>query len=186
MKKEEFFKKYNLEEINEEDGFVIDIVYATDRNFLKRRLYDSSICILRKETKEKLVNANNELKKYGYKIKIWDAYRSITTQKLMWECLPDERFVSNPDKQMCNHCKGSAVDITLCTLDGKEVEMPTVFDFFGEESFRSSYNKCSNEVQENVTLLEEIMIKYGFIPYKYEWWHFNDVDTYEIIKEDYR
>lgn len=185
MKKEDFLRKYDLEEITKDDNFILDIVYATDNNFIGKKLYDDSTCILRRKTKEKLIRANNELLAKGYKIKIWDAFRPIEYQKHMWDFFPDERFVTNPDKGNSNHCKGSAVDVTLCTLDGKEVDMPTEFDHFGKESFRTSYDLCSEEIKNNVLLLENTMIKYGFLPFETEWWHFNDSDNYEIIYEKY-
>lgn len=185
MTKEEFLSKYNLEELSEEENFILDIIYSTPDNFVGRVLYDEPICILRKSTKDKLVNANNELITLGYKIKIWDAFRPLEYQRHMWEYFPDERFVTNPDKGNSNHCKGSAVDVTLCTLDGNEVSMPTLFDHFGEESFRANYNLCNEEARKNVLLLENVMIKHGFIPFETEWWHFNDCDEYEIIYEMY-
>lgn len=181
MNKEDFLKKHNLEEITENDGFVLDIIYSTDDNFVHKKLYEYPICILRKKTKEKLIEANKDLNKLGFKIKIWDAFRPIKFQKYMWECFPDERFVTNPDKGNSIHCKGSAVDVTLCTLDNKEVRMPTEFDHFGIESFRKNYNMFDKEIVNNVTLLENIMKKHGFIPFETEWWHFNDCDDYDII-----
>ena len=185
MSKEEFLKKYNLEEITEEENFILDIKYATNNNFIGKILYDEPMCMLRKSTKEKLVNVNKELNDMGYKLKIWDAFRPLEYQKHMWELFPDERFVSNPDKGNSNHTKGSAVDVTICTLDGEEISMPTKFDHFGEESFRNNYDLCDKETKSNVLFLENIMSRYGFIPFETEWWHFNDCDDYDMIKELY-
>lgn len=185
MNKKEFIKKYKMKDLKESDGILIDIVYSTKNNFTNEVLYDTPICMLREKTAQKLLKVNEELKAKGLKIKIWDAFRPYKYQIKMWNICPDEKFVANPDKQNCNHCKGSAVDITLCTLDNKELKMPTKFDHFGIESYRNYYNNLNNEIKKNVLLLENIMIKYGFSPFPFEWWHFNDKDEYDMIYETF-
>lgn len=180
-----FMQKYNMKEISEKDGFIIDIVYATPKNFTNQVLYEYPICMLREGTANKLIKANEKLKELGYKIKIWDTYRPIEYQRKMFEIYPDENFVANPDKTECNHCKGCAVDVTLCTLDNKNVEMPTEFDHFGIESYRNYYSNLDEEKRKNVVLLENIMVECGFSPYEFEWWHFNDSEDYEVIRENY-
>ena len=185
MSKEEFLKKYDLVEITEEENFILDIKYATEDNFIGKVLYNEPICMLRRGTKEKLVRVNRELNDMGYKLKIWDAFRPLEYQKHMWELFPDERFVTNPDKGNSNHTKGSAVDVTICSLDGKEISMPTKFDYFGEESFRDNYDLCDCDTKFNVLLLENIMRRHGFVPFETEWWHFNDSNNYDMIKELY-
>lgn len=186
MNKQEFLKKYDLIEISEKDGFVIDIKYATSDNFTNEVLYDSAICYLRRKTAEKIIKVNNELRKKNLCIKIWDAFRPLYIQEKMWKIYPDERFVANPAKGNSNHCKGSSLDVTICTLDGSEIKMPTEYDHFGIESSRTYYaNITDKEVRENVLLLENTMIKYGFEPFLTEWWHFNDLEKYDIIREFY-
>ncbi|HOB26065.1 MAG TPA: M15 family metallopeptidase [Bacilli bacterium] len=185
MNKEEFINKYNMMELTEKDGFDIDIVYATPNNFTKQILYSKPICMLRKSTAEKLINANECLNKLGYKIKIIDTFRPLEYQEKMFEIYPNENYVANPAKGNNNHCKGSAVDISLCGLDGSNVYMPTEFDHFGEESYRSYFSRLPLPVRRNVMLLESIMVKSGFSPYPFEWWHFNDVDNYDIIQDSF-
>jgi len=185
MDKEEFIKKYKMKELSEKDGFKIDIIYSTSDNFTNQKLYDEPICMLREKTAQKLIKANQILNEKGYKIKIWDAFRPISYQRKMFEIYPDENFVANPDKTECNHCKGSAVDITLCKLDGTEIKMPTEFDHFGIESYRNYYEKLDYETKKNALLLENTMKECGFIPFESEWWHFNDKDNYDIIFEMY-
>lgn len=181
MNKHEFIQKYGMKELSNE--FIIDIRYTTPNNFTKQVLYEQPICMLREKTANKLLNANKELKNIGLQIKIWDAFRPIKYQRKMWEICPNEKFVSNPDKGNSNHCKGSAVDVTLCTLDNKEIKMPTEFDHFGKESYRENYCYLDKERRRNVMLLEEVMKKNGFDPFPFEWWHFNDTDDYAIIYE---
>ncbi len=186
LNKQEFIRKYKMEELSESNGLAIDIIYATSNNFTKQVLYLEPICMLRAGTAKKLLNANKEFNNLGFKIKIWDAFRPIIFQKKMWNIFPDERFVANPEKGNSNHCKGSAVDITLYTLDNKEIKMPTEFDHFGIESYRNYYDKLDEETRNNVLLLENVMVKNGFDPFAYEWWHFNDIDDYGIIYEYFK
>ncbi len=185
MNKENFIKKYNLRELTSNDGICIDLIYATNNNFTHQKLYNDTTCLLRENTAEKLLKANKELLQYGYKIKIWDAFRPIKIQEKMWELYPNENFVANPKNGKSNHCKASAIDITLCTLDNKNVPMPTEFDHFGIESYRNYYTNLPKNIQKNVKLLEKIMKKNGFDPLSSEWWHFNDMDNYDIIYEIY-
>lgn len=185
MDKVSFLKKYELIELTDKDNFILDIKYATKDNFIGKAVYKEPICILRKKTAEKLINANKALNQMGYKIKIWDAFRPLIYQELMWKIYPDERFVTNPKKGNSNHCKASAVDITICDINGNELKMPTKFDHFGEESFRKNYILFDEEVKNNVKLLEKVMFENGFIPFETEWWHFNDSDDYDVITEMY-
>lgn len=185
MNKIDFMNKYNMTELSEKDGFLIDIIYATPDNFTKEVLYNDPICMLRKKTADKLKQANYKLMQKGFKIKIWDSFRPIIYQRKMFEIYPDENFVANPDTTDCPHCKGSAIDATLCTLDGNTIKMPTEFDHFGIESSREYYTNLDTETKKNVLLLEETMKECGFVPFLYEWWHFEDSDEYEIISEMY-
>ena len=85
MDKLEFIKKYNMKELSESDGFLIEIVYATANNFTKQIIYQSPICMLRDGTAKKLINANHILNSKGYKLKIWDSFRPLIFQKRMFE-----------------------------------------------------------------------------------------------------
>jgi len=70
--------------------FAIDLKYATCDNFVQKTLYPSPTCVLTKGTLDKLIKANNLVKKQGFSIKIWDAYRPLSIQKIMWEATPDK------------------------------------------------------------------------------------------------
>lgn len=183
--KEKFLKKYDMYEITNEDGFFIELKYATKYNFTNMVLYNHNECLLRKSTYMKLTKARDILKEQGYYIKIWDAYRPIKVQKQMFKLINDERYVSNPKSNTSNHCKGIAIDITMCDKYGNNIEMPTDFDHFGIESSRRYYNNLDKKVRDNVLLLENVMISVGFAPFETEWWHFNDTDEYDIINEEY-
>jgi len=82
--------------LNEIDkDFVIDLRYATENNFTKQKVYPNDICVLRKDTALKLAKANEEFKKLGYRIKIWDAYRPVYVQRIFWNIVMNEEAKSN-------------------------------------------------------------------------------------------
>jgi D-alanyl-D-alanine dipeptidase len=149
----------------------LDMRYATDNNFLKRKVYPAARCVLRGAAAQALSQVQNDLAKQGLGLKVYDCYRPLSVQRLMWEILPDSRYVANPTKGS-RHNRGAAVDLTLIDRNGKELEMPTEFDDFTEKAFRNS-KLASPQAQKNSLLLENAMKKYGFIPLATEWWHFD-------------
>lgn len=172
--------------VNEIDGFVllssldkdivIDLKYATTDNFTRRVVYPNSACVLKKNTAEKLVKANTQLEKLGYRIKIWDAYRPIYVQQMFWNIVKDSRFVANPKTGGSIHNKGCAVDVTLVGKDGKELIMPSKFDDFSTNAYRTN-SKMSIEAKKNMNLLTKYMVSNGFTTINTEWWHFDDSDS---------
>ena len=151
--------------------FVYDMKYATKDNFLKEKVYDCAECFLRLKTIKALIEANNSFIKLGFKIKLYDCYRPLDVQKKMWEIIPNPIYVANPAKGSI-HNKGGAVDISLVDFSGKELDMGTKFDFFGEEASHN-YLKLSNKILENRKLLKSVMIKTKFNSFDSEWWHYN-------------
>jgi len=154
--------------------FVFDMKYATNENFLKDKVYDCPTCVVRVETAKGLVKAEKLLRTKGYQIKFFDCYRPLSIQKRMWEILPDRRYVADPTMSGSgsNHNRGAAIDITLCDLAGKELDMGTVFDHFGEEA-HLAYSKFPKSILKNRHILKTAMQKAGFVPQDSEWWHFS-------------
>ena len=95
-----------------DDSFVIDLKYATEDNFAGQVIYTHPICVIHKNTAQKLIVANDEFKEMGYRIKIWDAYRPFSAQQLLWDAASDKQYVGDPKKGSV-HNRGAAVDITL-------------------------------------------------------------------------
>jgi D-alanyl-D-alanine dipeptidase len=164
-----------VELIELDNSFVIDIKYATKDNFTKKVIYPSAKCIINKNTAAKLIKANNEFKKIGYRIKIYDAYRPHSAQKILWDAASDKSFVADP-KNGSNHNRGAAVDLTLVDKYGKEVSMPSGYDEFTKRA-KLDYKDCPKEKINNRELLGKIMVKCGFKRIKSEWWHFDDTDA---------
>jgi D-alanyl-D-alanine dipeptidase len=159
----------NLKDFSQD--FIYDMKYATEDNFLKAKVYDCAECLLRFKTVQALIAANNDFKKKGFKIKLYDCYRPLSIQKKMWEIVSNPEYVADPKKGSI-HNRGGAVDISLVDSSGKEVDMGTPFDFFGIQAGHN-YTKLSNEVKSNRKYLKKVMIKNGFNSFDSEWWHYN-------------
>ncbi|ALM06753.1 peptidase M15 [Sediminicola sp. YIK13] len=153
------------------EDFYYDLRYATTNNFLKSQVYDCPECYTRVKTAKALLKANDELMEKGYKIKFFDCYRPNSVQYKMWEIVPNPQYVANPVKGSI-HNKGGAVDITLATLEGRELDMGTDFDFFGKRAYHDNYD-LPQEILENRKLLKETMEAHGFWSIRTEWWHYN-------------
>lgn len=150
--------------------FVIDMKYAGNENFLKQKVYDCGECYLRQKTAFALLDAQNEFRKLGYGIKVFDCYRPLSVQKRMWKIVNNPKYVADPAKGSI-HNRGNAVDITLVDSLGNELDMGTSFDHFGEESAHSYF--ISQQVTANRALLRSIMERHGFEIFESEWWHYN-------------
>lgn len=150
---------------------ILDIKYARADNFIKQVVYTSDRCFMRKEVADALVRVQADLAKEGLRLKVWDGFRPLEAQRKFWSILPDERYVSNPAKGG-RHTRGTALDVTVCSKDGKELDMGTDFDDMSETAWRSC-TSVSAQAQKNRALLEELMKKHGFEGLPTEWWHFD-------------
>lgn len=156
-----------------DSGIVVDLRYAVENNFTGKAVYPANIALLRRETAEKLAAANAELMQSGYQLKVWDAYRPYHIHQLLWSLAGDkQRFFADP-RYGSVHNRGAAVDVTLLDARGREVEMPTDFDDFSGAAHRE-HAGMSIEAKANLELLTEVMVRHGFQPIDFEWWHFED------------
>jgi len=156
-------------------GFRFDLRYATANNFTHAVLYPIARAYMRRDAAEALVHAQQELAAQGLGLKIYDAYRPLSVQQRMWDLIHDDRYVSNPALNAGRHTRGTAVDLTLVDRSGHELRMPTDFDDFTESAHRDAPG-IPAEATKNAKLLEAVMIRNGFLPYPFEWWHFDFKD----------
>lgn len=152
-------------------SILLDMRYATNNNFIKRQVYPSDRCLLRDSVARQLAKVQTELRSQNLGLKVYDCYRPLSVQKLMWQIVADERFVANPAKGS-RHNRGAAVDLTLVDRSGKDLPMPTDFDDFSDRAFRNSPDVPA-VARANSQRLEAAMTKYGFLPLPTEWWHFD-------------
>ncbi|MEO8205857.1 MAG: M15 family metallopeptidase [Chthoniobacterales bacterium] len=151
---------------------LLEIRYATKYNFTGVQLYPFPRAYLHQDAAAALLAVQKDLAARGLGLKVYDAYRPLSVQRTMWNLIRDERYVSNPDVSRGRHTRGAAVDVTLVDKLGNELPMPSPFDEFTETAHRN-YTGAKPEQKKNSLLLEEVMKKYGFDPFPYEWWHFD-------------
>lgn len=170
-------KKHNLVNIKELYPKIrVDLKYASEDNFTGEIVYDFSECYLLLDAANALIEVQKDLELLGLSLKIWDAYRPMCAQEKFWSIFPDERYVSHPQKGG-RHTRGTAVDLTLCSEEGFELEMPSPFDEFSSRAHRNNL-ECSFQALQNRNLLEDYMQKHGFLGLSTEWWHF-DLENWE-------
>ena len=152
---------------------VLDIRYAVAENFLGRAVYPFAGAFLRKPAAEKLTRAAAILRREGYRLVVYDAYRPLSAQRLMWALKPDWRFVADPARRGSMHNRGAAVDVSLADTAGRSLAMPSGFDAFSERA-RHSYKRGAAEALRRRAALRAAMEAAGFMPLAEEWWHYSD------------
>lgn len=151
---------------------VLDIRYATANNFMKQVMYSQARAFARKPVAEQLKKIQADLRKRGYGLKIYDAYRPYAITVSFYKRASDKSFVANPAKGS-KHNRGCAVDLTLIDFKTKkEVPMPTPYDSFAPEA-AATYQKLPSAIIRNRDFLIRTMRTYGFRVIKNEWWHYD-------------
>lgn len=163
-------------------GIAVELRYASDGNFTGKRIYDFTDAWLRCGTVIKLKRAQEILNAQGYALKIWDAFRPVAAQFVLWKVCPDAAYVADPLHGYSDHSRGNTVDVTVIGRDGAELPMPTLFDSFSKMADRDYRDVPDKERVVNAWLLQETMLEAGFRPYAEEWWHFSDTDVYDVEK----
>ncbi|NER16027.1 M15 family metallopeptidase [Spongiivirga citrea] len=175
---------------NEIPDIILELRYCQDDNFVGETIdgYEDDVCILSSEATSALKKVQTDLKKKGYGLKIFDAYRpqqavnhfvrwarDLSDKKMKAQYYPNEPkarlFKRGYIASKSGHSRGSTVDITLVDKDGKEVDMGTPWDFFSRKSWPSN-TQITKKQQVNRRILREAMLKHGFKPLRTEWWHF--------------
>ena len=168
-----------------------EIRYHSSYNFIGERVdgYEEPCAFITLDAARALKSASNELYVMGYMLKIFDAYRPARAVKhfLLWGIedqdirmkqyfYPDlekqELFMRGYIAKESSHSRGSAVDLTLLDMaTGREVDMGSPFDFFGEIS-HTDYTGITEEQYNNRMMLQRAMVRNGFRTIDCEWWHF--------------
>lgn len=154
-------------------SIVVELRYASDRNLARRALYPAEMpALVRPEVAVKLRIAQQDLRRHGYGLKIWDAYRPRAAQEQLWQLYPDKNYVADASQGFGSmHTWGLAVDATLVESSGAEVAMPTDFDEFTPAAMLIYAGK-NKQVRSHLWTLQRAMGKAGFLGMRTEWWHF--------------
>lgn len=174
---------------------VQEIRYYSTYNFIGERIdgYEEPCALLTREAARALKAVSTEMLVQGYRLKIFDAYRPACAVRsfVLWgiedrdtrmkeyfypDLEKDEIFLKGYISKRSSHSRGSTVDLTLLDMkSGKELDMGSPFDLFGEVS-HPDYRGITDEQFENRMLLRNAMIRNGFEPIDSEWWHFTLAD----------
>ena len=198
-----------------DSSILVDLRYSGTNNFLGEDMYgELESAYFEAEFADRVVAAQRELRRRNPELRllIYDAARPLSAQRRMRsmvEGTPFESFVADGTKGG-RHNYGVAVDVTLATADGTPLDMGTPFDDFSEaaavkltpdssdpatrtvERYRHDLNTMqqqgliSSEAVENRMLLIEVMHTAGLVPYRREWWHFEETISMSKIREKYK
>jgi len=148
----------------------LNIAYATKNNFTGAQVYSNDKCFLHKDAEVCLRRSIEYAATLGYKLKIYDAYRSTEAQELLWSHTPDPEFLADP-KVGSPHSRGVAVDLTLIDNNNNPLNMGTEFDSFTNRSHHGCL-AIPVSAQRNRYILLGIMTTGGWDFYRNEWWHY--------------
>lgn len=161
---------------------ILDVRYATTNNFTGEAVYDSATVYLVEEAANALSDAADELRAKGYRLWLFDGYRPLAVQEKFWQVYPDPQYVADPANGS-RHNRGAAIDLSLADVNGKPLNMPTDFDYFGKEAHHD-FMDLSDEQIQNRKILRNAMENNGFQKLDSEWWHYDLVgwEKYPIVR----
>lgn len=154
------------------DRIIIDLVYASEDNFIGRPLYQCERCFLNSGTFKSLLLLSDSLFQHGYQLKILDCYRPRRVQQILYEALPESFFFRDP-KQGAWPTRGVTVDMTLCDLAGNELDMGSRYNTFDSTSFHT-YSQLEMDIKNRRSLLSSVARHFGFQAMAKKWWQYND------------
>ena len=125
------------------------------------------------------------------------------------EGTPFQNFVADGSRGG-RHNYGVAVDLTIAHADGTPLDMGAGFDDFSDAAavkgtpdtddittrtidvYREYVNSLALsgvitfEAAHNRILLLEVMCEAGLVPYRREWWHFEEIISIDATRKKYR
>ncbi len=158
---------------------------------------------LRKTIVEKLCRAQENLP-YGWTFRIYEGYRSLEVQKILFEWISAKIDRENPGLDSKNrfekitqlvsplktldgdinipvHNTGAAVDLEILDRDGNLVDLGmAVKDWiFLDPAYSQTHSPLiSTQAQSNRQILLDVMTEQDFVNYPSEFWHFSYGDRY--------
>jgi D-alanyl-D-alanine dipeptidase len=161
--------------------------------WLGHKISDVDKMYLRKSVVDKLVEIQDQM--HEYKFKIWDGFRSRQTQTRIHAKLLEDltklyptwskkklseqarKFITPGDDPLVipPHLTGGSVDLTLVDAQGRDIDMGTPFNSFGLDS-QALYFESENMndvIRFNRRTLRESMLGAGFRQDPLKWWHFD-------------
>lgn len=178
-------------ELGAADGLLVDLRYASANNFVRRNVYGAfDRLLLHPIAADKLRAAVALLaeSRPALRLLVFDGLRPNRVQRVFWSLVqgtPLQRYVGDPAVGSV-HGYGLAVDVSLATSDGAELDMGTPFDDFtplAEPQLEAQHREAgalSAAQLANRQLLRGVMSAAGFLPIPVEWWHFDALPSAEV------
>ncbi|MBR5685219.1 MAG: M15 family metallopeptidase [Muribaculaceae bacterium] len=133
---------------------ILEIRYYSTYNFVGARIdgYEEPVALMTRVAADSLRVVSDDLKRHGYALKIYDAYRPqrAVDHFMRWAQDPtdtltkayfypylskEEVFEKEYVAKRSGHSRGSTIDLTLVDMKtGKDLDMGGTFDWFGPES----------------------------------------------------
>lgn len=195
MEKNEFKIPADYVEITGDD-FIIEMMYASTSNnmtgcpvYMEMGLGNRAV--VHRDMWEVIKKVIPSLRQYNLKMKICDAGRPVAAHKRLTEIIPIKGFFAlDPEKSQ--HCHGTAIDVCICTADGKELVYPTKVDAYEPEIALEAQQGKTEKLQEHLKKarhdyeaegieeavknrkeLKALMESIGLESIPHEWWHYN-------------
>ncbi|MFC0505411.1 M15 family metallopeptidase [Micromonospora costi] len=151
---------------------------------------------LREGTVERLLAAQRSLPD-GLRLLVVEGYRPLALQAEYFRGYRDELRRRHPDweaerlrveaskyvspPEVAPHSTGGTVDLTLCTADGRELDMGTAVNATPVASADACFTwspRVGPEARRNRTVLGAALLAAGLVNYPTEWWHWSYGDRY--------
>jgi len=172
---------------------------------VQRTTVSKPIFRLREGLIDNLLSAAREMNKQGWVMKIEDAFRTTAMQNplnrtkntfdaiakiILWECegkIPDPEFFFRrmtvliaTIPKIATHMSGSAIDISVLSMKtGKEIDRGAGYLGMNEKTFMNS-PFISKTAMRNRKIITEILHRYGFYAYPFEFWHYSNNDAFAM------
>ena len=136
----------------------------------------------------------------GLRLLVVEGYRPPSLQRLYFDSYRAELQAAHPDwaddvlhraasryvspPEIAPHSAGAAVDLTLCTADGRELDLGTRVNATPEESGGRCYTASPDvdaAAQDTREVLGAALRAVGLVNYPTEWWHWSFGDRYWAI-----
>lgn len=169
---------------------VVDAKYFGSDNFLGRPVsgYEANTVICTEEAAAACARAAALLRSQGYRLVAWDGYRPRRAVEdfCRWGAdAADQRrkaihyprvekadmFILGYIAPDSSHCRGSALDVGLCDVNGVPLDLGTCFDYMDPASWPDS-TAVPLQARTLRRILRDAMMAAGFVPIREEWWHF--------------
>jgi D-alanyl-D-alanine dipeptidase len=160
---------------------------------------DGAYALLRRGVVDRLLFAQRLLP-VGLRLLVVEGYRPPETQQAIFIGYRDELHGLHPDWSperlhvetskfvspvaVAPHSTGGALDLTLCTADGAELDMGTALDATPEASGNACFTGAPHipvAARWRRRVLAEALGRAGLVNYPTEWWHWSYGDRYWTV-----